>query len=175
VRHAALERMVGGIPIREPRKVVVDRPVGDSGDILEASHDGYEAEFGLLHRRRLVLSGDGLVLEGCDRLGPQAGTLRLRRDLPFAIRFHLHPRVSCTSSELGSAVVELPGGERWLLSAEGAELSIEPSIHFADRTGSMPTRQIVLRGATFGETEVRWRFERISSDPPPAAPDPPTV
>jgi uncharacterized heparinase superfamily protein len=175
VRHAALERMVRGIPIRDPRKVVVDRPVGDSGDILEASHDGYEAEFGLLHRRRLVLSGDGLVLEGCDRLGPQAGTLRLRQDLPFAIRFHLHPRISCTSGGPAPAVVELPSGERWRLSAEGAELSIEPSIHFADRTGSLPTRQIVLRGASFGETEVRWRFERLSADPTAAAPGPTTM
>jgi uncharacterized heparinase superfamily protein len=164
VRHPGLERMVGGIPIRDPRRVDVSRPVDESADILEASHDGYEAEFGLLHFRRLAVSRNRPVLEGCDRLGPASGTLRLRQDVPFAIRFHLHPRITCRTADAVSATVELPGGEHWRLSVEGAELSIEPSIHLADRTGPAPSRQIVLRGATFGETEVRWRFEPVVRD-----------
>lgn len=47
------------------------------------------------------------------------------------------------------------------MSVEGAELSIEPGRHFADPSGIVRTQQIVLRGATYGETKVEWRIERV--------------
>ena len=35
-------------------------------------------------------------------------------------------------------------------------LSIEESLFFVDSAGPRPGLQVVLRGTTFGETEVRW-------------------
>ena len=55
---------------------------------IEASHDGYAARYGLIHRRLLALSGDGTELRGEDLLEP-AGRRGKRGKLGFAIRFHL--------------------------------------------------------------------------------------
>ncbi|MGE0628087.1 MAG: heparinase II/III family protein [Hyphomicrobiaceae bacterium] len=160
VRHPLLERLVGGVPIRLPDRVRASMGSGNEGDLLETAHNGYLGEFGLLHRRKLALAADGSRFAGVDRLGPPRGTLRLVRDLPFAIHFHLHPSVECWTAGTGAASLSLRTGKRWRFLAEGAQMSIEPSVHYADLAGPARSHQIVLRGTSSGETEVRWRLQR---------------
>jgi uncharacterized heparinase superfamily protein len=163
VRHAQLEELIGGMPIRGPDRV--DAAIARQADgsiALEASHDGYLADFGLLHLRSLVLDTSGARLTGTDRLAAPRGHLRLKRDVPFSIHFHLHPEVAVESAAPGGAIVIASASERWCLVAEGAAISVEESIHFADSAGPRESLQIVLRGATFGESEVRWVLERIA-------------
>jgi uncharacterized heparinase superfamily protein len=124
--------------------------------VLEARHDGYLKRFGLIHSRRLALSSQGDRMEGTDVLAPPTGKLRLKRDLPYAIHFHLHPDCRCVAEGQWTCRLELPGDEVWMFSAENTALSIEESLFFVDSAGPRPSLQIVLRGTTFGETEVRW-------------------
>jgi len=151
-------------PIRHPDRVDWHVDATEEGLILEAEHDGYLRRFGLLHNRRLILSGDGACLAGRDRLDSPRHNMRLRTDLPFAVHFHLHPD---TSVELAmgpdTAVIELPSGERWRFSAQGAALTIEEGAYFANSAGPCPALQIVLRAATFGQSEVSWVAERITT------------
>jgi uncharacterized heparinase superfamily protein len=103
---------------------------------------------------------NGRRIVGIDQLKPPRGVLRLKRDLPFAIHFHLHPGVNCRRGDkVGTALIEA-GGQRWRMAAEGARLVIEESTYCADATGPLRRLQIVLRGATYGETEVRWALSR---------------
>jgi len=156
VRHAQLEAMVGGLPIRGPDSVVSELRSEAGGLVLQASHDGYLKRFGLIHTRRLSLSPEGDCLEGVDILGPPKGQLRLKQDLPYAIHFHLHPDCQCAASELGTCRIRLPDGQIWMFGSRDAVLSLEESLFFVDSAGPRPGLQIVLRGTTFGETEVRW-------------------
>ncbi len=160
IRHPTLERLIGAPPIRSPGRVPAKFGRGEDGDLFDGAHDGYLRPFGLIHSRKLALAADGTKLVGSDRLAPPKGTLRLSQDLPYAIHFHLHPSVQAQSDGAESAVLIARGGDRWRLSSSGAHLSIEPSVHFADLAGPADSRQVVLRGATYGETEVRWRLER---------------
>jgi hypothetical protein len=57
---------------------------------LEASHNGYAARYGLIHRRILILRDDGAELRGEDLLVPRAARGK-RGKVGFAIRFHLGP------------------------------------------------------------------------------------
>lgn len=158
VRHQKLEALVGGLPIRGPDTVSAQLSDDGGKAVLRASHDGYVQRFGLLHSRTISLSTNGEALEGVDRLEPPQGLLRLKRDLPFSIHFHLHPECTCERDEGGSACrIRLQDGQMWRFTAEGAELSIEDGLYFVDSAGPRANLQIVLRGATFGETEVRWR------------------
>ena len=162
VRHPLLARLVGGMPIRFPSHVTCVTARTDDGDLIDASHDGYLAGFELVHRRKLVLTADGSRLFGVDQLGPQKGALRLARDVPFAIHFHLGPQLPCDQKGEGVAELRLRDGQTWRFTATGAQLSVEPSVHYADLAGPSRALQIVLRGATWGETAVHWRFERIA-------------
>ncbi len=158
VRNRRLERLVGALPIRGPETVRAVRHETAGALELEASHDGYLARFGMLHHRRLRLDAGGRSLSGVDRLGPPGGRLRLKHDVPFAIHFHVHPEAACRGHGAGAAEIALGDGSLWRFAAEGAVLSIEESIHFADSSGPRRALQIVLRGATVGESEIRWRL-----------------
>ena len=160
IRHRTLEELVGGAPIRYPEEVRVKLDEPDGGVEIEASHDGYVRRFGLVHSRTLVLAASGRRLLGIDSLTGENGTLRLRNDIPFAIHFHLHPGIRCRrGASPNIAIVELGSGDTWWFRLEGAQLAIEESTYFADSAGPRRALQIVARGATFGETEVRWVLE----------------
>jgi len=160
IRHKTLEELVGGPPIRFPDEVLVKLDRHDGGQEITAAHDGYMRRFGLMHRRTLALSDSGRRLLGIDRIAGRHGSMRLRQDVPFAIHFHLHPSVRCRRGDSPSlAIIELPNGMTWWFSLEGARLAIEESTFFADSAGPRRSLQIVARGATFGETEVRWVLE----------------
>ncbi len=161
VQHELLESLVGAPPIRFPEHVTASvKEQADGGIALNASHDGYHRRFGLIHRRRLVLDAGGQKLSGTDSLGPQRGKLRLAVDVPFAVHFHLHPDVGCLAPRDTQAEIALPNGERWSFTAEGARIAVEDSVHCADLSGPRRALQIVLRGACYGESEVKWVLER---------------
>jgi uncharacterized heparinase superfamily protein len=159
VRHPFLEEIAGATPIRFPREVRAS-PVNDPDGArigIEASHDGYAHRFGLLHHRRLVLADGGRRLDGVDRIAGKGHPVRLKRDLPFSIHFHVHPDAGVGESGLaGSFLIELPDGTQWRFTATGAKASLEESVHYADSAGPRRALQIVLRGATVGEAEVTW-------------------
>src|SRR5690606_31717552 len=86
-------------------------------------------------------------------------------DLPFSIHFHLHPDVSCDMGLVpNTADVRLADGQIWRLEVAGAELAIEESTFFANSTGPRGSMQIVLRAATFGESDVSWSITRVDRE-----------
>ena len=165
IAHRKLEALMGAPPLRYPDRVDWHCEDGDGAMVLEASHDGYHRRYELVHYRRLQLSADGLRLDGCDRLDGQRTKVRLRADMPFAIHFHLLPSASCAlGSGVNEAIVTLADGARWRFTAQGAVLYIEESAYFAESAGPRPAQQIVLRGATGGETEVNWVAEYVANE-----------
>lgn len=162
ILHDLLETLVGSPPIRFPENVAARvKDLTEGGISLSARHDGYHKQFGLIHRRQIALDASGGKLRGTDTLGPLRGKLRLAVDVPFALHFHLHPDVACSAVPRStSAEIVLPNGERWSFTAERAQLSIEDSFHCADLSGPRRALQIVLRGACYGESEVKWIMER---------------
>ncbi len=164
VRHPRLEAIVGGLPIRGP-DFVSARLVDDGAAVLSASHDGYAKRYGLMHNRKLILSADGKTLAGVDKLVLAGGRRKIKGALPYAVHFHLHPDCKC---ERGAGPeqcrIRLRDGELWLFKADGVRVSIEDSLHFVDSAGPRPSAQIVLRGATMAEAEVRWEIAAQPAD-----------
>ncbi|HWV82852.1 MAG TPA: heparinase II/III family protein [Hyphomicrobiaceae bacterium] len=169
VRARLLEKWAGAPPIRQRGEVPYAVKTGPEGSSVRASHDGYVKDFGPRHTRQIIVSGDGQRVEGEDRLGAPSGRLRLANDLPFAIHFHLHPDTLCRIGDApATAHIETLDGAHWLFSAEGAAVVLEQSFDYAHYSGPRLSQQIVLRGATPGESVIRWRLERM--DPHPTAP-----
>jgi uncharacterized heparinase superfamily protein len=165
IPHRRLEALVGAPPIRHPDNVYWHMDAVTGGVMLDASHDGYHRRFGLVHARRLLLADDGLRVKGCDRLSGRDDAVRLRRDLPFAIHFHLCPDVGCRLlAGQNAAEIELGDGQCWVLRAHGAALAIEESTFFANSAGPRRALQVVLRAVTSGDSEVNWMIERVLAE-----------
>ena len=98
-------------------KVELDRREMGSGAAsairVEASHDGYAARFGLIHRRILMLRADGMELRGEDILVP-ASRKGTRGKIAYAMRFHLGAGVEARLAEdhCGAGLL-LPDGNYW--------------------------------------------------------------
>ena len=142
-------------------EVELDRQELESGSKLEVSHDGYARRHGFVHRRQLLLSGDGRQLTGEDVLTP-SGRKRRTDAIDFALRFHLHPGVEVTSTADGmGALLRIHDGALWQFRCRGGTLNVEDSI-WIDRTGRpRATNQLVVSGESpAGGTNVGWLFKR---------------
>ena len=133
---------------------------------LRASHDGYDARYGITHIRKLRLSADGERLRGTDQLIAPNGLKGAARENggEFAIRFHLHPTARVEiSSDAASAFISLPDDESWQLTSRQYELAIEESVFLADVKGPRSATQIVIHGSmgNANDTSVNWSVERV--------------
>jgi uncharacterized heparinase superfamily protein len=135
---------------------------GASATRLEASHDGYVARFGLVHRRILLLREDGTELRGEDLLVPAKGKGK-RGKVPFAIRFHLGPGIEASVPE-GSrgATLALPDGGYWQFVAGEGTLEIDESLWVDGDGRPHPVQQLVMQGlVSRGGGSFSWLLKKI--------------
>ncbi len=143
--------------------VSLSRSEDDNFLRLEAEHDGYHRGFGLGHNRGLALGIDGKEVRGLDRLIPRTRK-RMRKDVPFAIRFHLTPDVEAVRTADGmGAILRSPGAPPWSFRCRGAQLKIEESVWVDGRAELRSTTQLAIVGEVSAlGAEVGWQFRRSS-------------
>jgi uncharacterized heparinase superfamily protein len=133
------------------------------GAVVEARHEGYVHDFGIVHERTLSLSPNGLSLNGADRLVPKPQAKRPRDGVPFAARFHIHPDVRLSHSQGGGVILKLPNGEGWRFRCGGGTVAIEESVYL----GAAQVRkceQLVVSGVVLNDiVEIGWVFEQINT------------
>jgi uncharacterized heparinase superfamily protein len=137
--------------------------LSDSGEIeFRATHDGFQEQFGLNHRRELRLSPDGKVVEGFDLLTDPAGKKMIASERPdFAVRFHLHPNVEAArTGDPKIMVLTLPNEESWYLRAHNALVDIDESIYLADPVAPRRSLQVVLSGPCIEDAVIAWSLRK---------------
>ncbi|MBW8753438.1 MAG: heparinase II/III family protein [Sphingomonadales bacterium] len=129
---------------------------------LEASHNGYAARYGLVHRRILILRDDGSELRGEDLLVP-TGRKGKRGKVAFALRFHLGPQIEVGLSDDGQGVgIALPDGSYWQFRAAGGEVSVEDSIWVDGQGRPVPIQQLVVHGmVSRGGGNFAWLLKKM--------------
>lgn len=154
-RNALGARMLAG-----PVHIETNRTDTPQGTQIVASHDGYLADFGIVHERTLTLAPNGHALMGTDRLMPRAGR---RGPLSFAARFHIHPDVRVSPSQGGSILLKLPSCEGWRFRAGGGNVQIEESVYLGSDTVRR-TEQLAVTGEIRDQpVEIGWAFEQIGT------------
>ena len=156
-------RAIGHAVKQGAQNVKCARKEQDSGTWLEISHDAYKDGFGLIHRRRLYMDLVGTDIRGEDSLSVPLGAAPLMSgEIPFEIRFHLHPDVKVTlAQDQKSALLIQPGGKGWRFRTDAGPLHLEKSVYLAD--GSKPRRseQIVIFGRAYGDGDGQTRSNRV--------------
>lgn len=167
---AVLEERRGRGPPRilGPALDEVRRASDESGITIQGRHDGYRAQFGLLHRRYVFVDHEGVNLRGIDELirPMKLKSAPPKRNIPYVARFHLHPSVRARVSERQTALLETPGGQRWRLRTDAPEIAVEPSIYWGGAALS-ESLQITLSGEAdpMGHglappNRIRWALTR---------------
>ena len=134
---------------------------------LDAQHAAWKETYGLIHRRRLFMSGDGTRLTGEDSL---VRPVSLAQDeegkfVGFDIRFHLHPSVTAMMD--GDAIrLTCENGAVWRFRTTHAGTRLEAS-RYLGRGLVEQTEQIVMTGRADPNGDgseppncIRWGFRR---------------
>ena len=165
-------RVLGKAVSRDAQNVHCIRKEQETGTWLEANHNGYVKAYGLAHCRRLYMDFTGADIRGEDQLFVPFGAVPVRRDqLPFAIRFHLHPDVKVTlAQDLNSALLIQPDGKGWRFRADAGPLHLEKSVYLAQGSRPMRSEQLVIYGNAYGDSDgqtrsnrVRWTIKRMGT------------
>jgi uncharacterized heparinase superfamily protein len=152
--------LLGSLLLGGPVEIETRRVETPQGWSVEASHDGYLAQFGVRHERQVTVSQQGLAVTGADRLLPKPA--KVHAAIPFAIRFHIHPDVRVSPSQGGGILLKLPNGEGWRFRT-GAQLAVEESVYLGGDTVRR-TEQLVISGSVKDQpVEAAWIFEQIGS------------
>lgn len=153
---SALLLKEGGMVL--PPQDVFSRREEDGGRIwIDMQHNGYESTHGLLHKRRIFLSSDGLDIRGEDQLiGISAA------DIPFALRFHFHPSVEISLALDGqSALIKTPKKHVFRFRLAEGKWQQEESIYCGIRGKKEKSYQLVFHGVTQSEMILtRWALSR---------------
>ena len=163
-------RLTGGA-----QRVDSRRQENETGAWLELAHDGWVAEYGLIHERRLFLDPSLDELRGEDAFvkapdaKPASGP---RRQIPYAARFHLPPEVRVSlARDKRSVLLRGPSDRGWWFRNDAPDVSIEPS-SIVDLGEVRRSQQIVLCGHLDPETggRVRWKLTPVEPTPVPRLP-----
>jgi uncharacterized heparinase superfamily protein len=154
--------LLGQRLIARPLHVEVHRRDGEGAVWLEAEHDGWVHDFGLLHQRRLYLDQRLDELRAEERLHPAPGQKDVVRAIaaPYAVRFQLEPGVQASlARDRRSILLRGHSGRGWWFRTDGPDVAIEPSVH-VDEGLTRRSLQIVVRGSarTDSETKIRWKL-----------------
>ncbi len=161
-KAGALGRWFEGRIIASPN-VTSKRIEQANGVGVEASHDGYESRFGLIHERIIFMAADGQSVSGEDRLRASGRRVPGGSATPFDVRFHLHPQVRAVQTKDGQSVhLLLADGETWQFSATDHAVQLEESIFFSGPDGARKTDQLVISTTLRAAQSVSWTFERIT-------------
>jgi uncharacterized heparinase superfamily protein len=165
VELSAMKRLLQGAPIVSgPTNVESYREALAKGELLTASHDGYLARFGVVHRRVLMAAHGGSRLDGEDTLSPPPGARIKGRDTDYALRFHLHPAVKASHlSDARGVMLVLPNREVWTFEALDDRVELEDSVFLAGNDGPRRTAQIVIRQDLKQAASIRWSFVRSTA------------
>jgi uncharacterized heparinase superfamily protein len=165
VELSAVKRLLHGAPIVSgPANVESYREAVANGQLLTASHDGYLAKFGVVHRRVLMAAQDGSRLDGEDTLLPAPGARIKGRDTDYALRFHLHPSVKASRlSDARGVMLVLPNRDVWTFEALDDRVELEDSVFLAGNDGPRRTAQIVIRQESQHAASIRWSFVRSAA------------
>jgi uncharacterized heparinase superfamily protein len=160
-----VRRAFGGAPmIAGPTEVKIAREEPNGAVMVRASHNGYAEDFGVIHQRTLLLTGDGLRMEGEDVFLPNDGdTLPRGVEDAFAVRFHLHPAIRANRLTDGHGVMlVLPEREVWTFNAYEDQVELEESVYLGGSDGPRRTTQVVIYGRARKAPRVRWTFISMS-------------
>ena len=167
-----------------PSMVTVSQARDHTGMWLQARHDGYLQDYGLVHERRFFVSALGAEVHGEDvLLAPDQKSERRfqqrikgaeKLGVALSLHFHLHPEVAVEHDPAAARLtLRLANGELWTFRQAGGLIELETSAYL-DPEAPEPqrTRQIVVRArALTHNATLNWSLVRADSAAGPARRD----
>jgi uncharacterized heparinase superfamily protein len=128
---------------------------------INASHNGYEKKFGLIHTRSIK------ILKKIDKIYGEDEIKKTKDNYNYvvcSVRFHIYPNIKIVKTKAGDSIlISLPNGEGWLLKSEKNDFKIEKNIFFGNKNKIINNESVsIFKRINNDTTLIKWTIERIS-------------
>lgn len=94
------------------------------------SHNGYENNFGCIHKREIYLDHDDNKLSGVDHILKKSDGIPIR----YVFRFHLNPKLTAVKTMSGSsALIQISKNKSLIFTMKNEKIEIEKGIYLGGR------------------------------------------
>ena len=94
------------------------------------SHNGYENNFGCIHKREIYLNHNDNMLSGVDHILKKSDGIPIR----YVFRFHLNPKLTAVKTMSGSsALIQISKNKSLIFTVKNENIEIEKGIYLGGR------------------------------------------
>ena len=128
---------------------------------VSASHNGYEKQFGYIHKRSIIILKKEDKIFGQDELKK---TKSYSNPLTYFIRFHIYPNTKIVKTKAGNSIlISLSNREGWLLRSKKNNFEIEKNIFFGNKNKIINNESVSISGNINKEVVlIEWEIERVN-------------
>ena len=125
---------------------------------IEASHDGYNKRFGIIHNRKIEFFLDTGKIIGIDKIYKKDKF----KESNFEIRFHLNPNTKIMKTQDGKTIYMDINNEGWKFSGKNCIINFETGLFFGIKNKFVENQNILISGTINKcEKEMIWELEKI--------------
>ena len=125
---------------------------------INASHDGYLKQYGIIHEREIEFYPEQMKFIGNDKIISKNSI----KNLKFEIRFHLEPNIKIMKTQNNKSILIELDGEGWKFSSNNNNMNINDGLYFGKKDSFVNNQNIVISGMTNDKNQtIKWEITKI--------------
>ena len=125
---------------------------------IEASHDGYLKNYGVIHNRKLEFFPENFLLKGTDTLIKKKNF----KTTNFEIRFHLPPGSKVIKTIDGKSILIEVENSGWKFNCSENIIDYETGLYFGKKNNYTENNNFFIKGlAKNGDQKIFWEMTKI--------------
>ena len=125
---------------------------------INAAHDGYLRQYGVIHNREIEFYPEQMKFIGHDKIISKNDV----RNLKFEIRFHLEPNVKVMKTLDGKSILIDISGEGWKFSSNRNTINIDKGLYFGKKNSFVDNKNIFISGMTNDDNHtIKWEITKL--------------
>jgi len=125
---------------------------------INAAHDGYLKQYGIIHERELEFYPEQLKFVGHDKIISKNNV----KELKFEIRFHLTPNIKTMKTQDNKSILIDLDGEGWKFNSENNNINIDNGLYFGRKDYFVDNQNIVISGMTNDKNQtIKWEITKL--------------
>ena len=125
---------------------------------INASHDGYLKEYGVIHDREIEFYPEQIKFIGHDKIIFKNSFKMLK----FEIRFHLEPKVKVMKTQDNKSILIEIDGEGWKLNSNNNDINIDNGLYFGKKNSFTKNQNMFISGMTNNQNHtIKWELTKL--------------
>ncbi|MDB4082239.1 heparinase II/III-family protein [Candidatus Pelagibacter sp.] len=125
---------------------------------INAAHDGYLKQYGVIHEREIEFYPEQIKFIGHDKIIFKNKI----KNLKFEIRFHLEPDIKTMKTQDNRSILMDLDGEGWKFNSNNNNMNIDSGLYFGKKDSFTDNKNIVISGMTNNENQtIKWEITKL--------------